>query len=115
MLCGAQVFSDNTLRELDASAYEELSPLSHTEALAQMQSTSSALSGSHLYIKHPLGAGVAVYIRAMMLQCTHISANLLWFTGCLVEWLVALITGSHHISCCEPYMQGLSPVACEGQ
>lgn len=41
-----QVFSANTLRELDMSAYEEAPPLSHEEAMAQMERHNSAASGA---------------------------------------------------------------------
>ncbi|KAK9917031.1 hypothetical protein WJX75_000146 [Coccomyxa subellipsoidea] len=39
-----KVFSANTLRELDMSAYEEAPPLSHEEAMAQMERHNSAAS-----------------------------------------------------------------------
>ena len=47
-----QVFSANTLRELDMSAYEEAPPLSHGEAVAQMECHNSAASGASKYKSH---------------------------------------------------------------
>jgi hypothetical protein len=47
-----QVFSANTLRELDMSAYEEAPPLSHEEAMAQMERHNSAASGASKFLSH---------------------------------------------------------------